>query len=938
MNIELLTISEVESISGEEGDFEVKILQRPRYVDMDKCIACGVCAEKCPKKVVNDYDAGLDKRKSVYVKYAQAVPLKYVIDPDTCIYLQKGKCKACEKFCPSGAINFDDQPKEITINVGAVILSPGCEVFNPAAYDVYGYGKSQNIVTSLEFERILAATGPFGGHLVRPSDHKEPKKIAWIQCVGSRDMHPGAQAYCSGVCCTYAIKEAFIAKEHQKGDLDTAIFYIDLRTHGKDFEKYYNRAVDSGVRFVKSKIGMINSDDDYENLIIHYTDQTGRMIEETFDMVVLSVGFSASKEALKLGDTLGVELDQYQHARTSSFNPVQTSKPGMFVCGSFEGPKDIPHSVIGASASAAEVGRVLTKSRWSMTRTKETPEEIDVRGESTRVGVFVCCCGTNIAGFVDVPEVVEFAKTLPGVVFAEQNLFSCSQDTQEKITEIIKEQKLNRIVVAACTPRTHEELFRETVLNAGINKYLFEMANIRNQCSWVHSEEKEAATKKAKDLLRMAVSRVGLLEPLYDPEITMNQKALVVGGGLSGIIAAKDLAEQGYYTCLIEKGDSLGGQALQLHETWDGEDVQEKLTELISSLESNQKIDILTNTELKNVDGFVGNFQSTVETSGEERVIDHGVAIIATGAVEFKPDQYLYGKEPNVLTGLELDRKFIENDLFIKEVNSAVFIQCIGSRIEERPYCSKVCCTHSIKNALKLKEMKPEMDVFVIFRDMRAYGFREGLYREARERGVIFIRYDFDKKLEVDKDQDQLRVRFTNSILNREMEILPDLLVLATAIVPLEENPIASLFKVPVNDDGFFVEAHAKLRPVEFSTEGIFVAGLAHSPKPIDESIEQAKAAVSKASALLCKEKVTVDGVVSHVNEIMCRGCGKCVEACPFNAIGLVEKEDDKSVAYVQEALCKGCGSCAVACPTGAASIFHYDDQEVLAMVEAALD
>jgi len=924
----------VQSISGEEGNFEIKVLQHPRHVDMDKCIACGICAEKCPKKVTNEFDAGLAKRKSVYVKYEQAVPLKYAID-ENCIYFKKGKCKACEKFCPADAINFEDQPRELTINAGAVLMAPGCAIYDPAVYDTYGYQKSPNIVTSLEFERILSATGPFSGHLIRPSDHKEPRKIAWIQCVGSRDIHPGSQSYCSAVCCTYSIKEAIIAKEHQRGELDTAIFYIDMRTHGKDFERYYNRAQEMGVRFVKSKISTIYPNGDGDSLLIKYTDEAGRRIEETFDIVVLSVGFGVSNEALDLAHKLGVELDEYQHALTSSFEPVRTSKPGVFVCGTFESPKDIPQSVIESSASAAVVESTLAESRGSMVQIKETPVEIDVRGEPPRIGVFVCNCGTNIAGFLEVPEVVEYAKTLPNVVFTEDNLFSCSQDTQEQITQIIKEQKLNRVVVAACSPRTHEGLFQETVLNAGINKYLFEMANIRNQCSWVHSSEREEATQKAKDLLRMAVSKVSLLQPLSDPEIEMNQSALVIGGGLSGISAARNLAQQGYFTYLVEKSQALGGQALNLHATWQGEDVQQNLTRLISDIESDPNVNILTNTEVKKADGFVGNFQTIVETAGKEQVIEHGVAIIATGAAEFKPDEYLYGEDPRVVTALELDRKLIDNNLSLDDMNSAVFIQCVGSRIKERPYCSKVCCTHSVKSALKLKELKPDMDVFIIYRDMRTYGLREDLYRQARSKGVIFVRYDFDKGLAVSGNSNGLNVRCPSHVLQRELDIKADLLVLATAIVAPQENPIAQLFKVPVNDDGFFVEAHVKLQPIDFATKGVFVCGLAHAPKPVDEAVAQGLGAASRAVTLLSRERVLGNAIVSSINDQFCRGCRQCQEACPYQAIDF---HKDRIVCEVNQAVCTGCGSCAVACPTGAAAVFHFDNRQMLTMVEAVFN
>ncbi len=924
----------MENISGTAGDFNVRVVQHPRYIDVEKCIACGLCAEKCPKKVPNEYDAGLAKRKSAHVKYAQAVPLKYAID-NNCIFLNKGKCKACEKFCPTGAVNFEDREKEITLNVGAMIIAPGCGVYDPGVYDIYNYKTSPNIVTSLEFERILAATGPSGGHVVRPSDNKEPEKIAWIQCVGSRDLHPGSQPYCSGVCCTYAVKEAVIAKEHLKGGLDTAIFYIDIRTHGKDFEKYYNRAQETGVRFIKSKISNIVPADRPGDLVISYVNESGRRVQETFGMVVLSVGFSVPQQAVNLAKKLEIGLDAFQLAATGSFDPVQTSKPGIFVCGTFESPKDIPQSVIESSACAAMAEQTLAESRGTLARTKETPEETDVKGSPPRTGVFVCHCGTNIAGFLDVPDLVEYAKTLPHVAYVEDNLFSCSQDTQEQITKIIKEENLNRIVVAACTPRTHEPLFQETVLNAGINKYLFEMANIRNQCSWVHSNEKENATQKAKDLIHMAVAKVSLLAPLYDPEIDVNPSALVVGGGISGMTAARNLSKQGYFAHLIEKSDALGGQAMNLYKTWDGEDVQAKLAELVQEVASDPNINILTGSQVKKVDGFVGNFKTTIDMAGKEQVIDHGVAVIATGAQEFKPNQYLYGKDPRVLTGLELDRKFIDNTLAVDDIQSAVFIQCVGSRIKERPYCSKVCCTHSVKNALALKERKPDMEVFVLYRDLRTYGLREALYRKAREKGVVFIRYDVNKPLTVSNENKELAIQCFSTMFQREMEIKPDLLVLATAVIPPQDNPLAALFKVPLNEDGFFVEAHVKLQPIDFATKGVYVCGLAHSPKPVDEAVAQGLGAAARAGTFLSKKKVFGNAVVSGIDERLCRGCRICQEACPYQAIDFIQ---DQIVCRVNPAVCTGCGSCAAVCPTGAASVFYFDDEKVLAMVEAAFN
>jgi len=926
----------VKGISGKEGDFQVQITQYPRYVDIEKCIACGLCAEKCPKKVGDEYDEGLKKRKAVYVKYAQAVPLKYAIDSKSCIYFQKGKCKACEKHCPTGAIWFDQPQKELTLNVGSVIISSGCETYDPSTHDVYGYGRSPNVVTSLEFERILSSSGPYGGHLIRPSDKKEPKKIAWLQCVGSRDVHIGARGYCSSVCCTYAIKEAMLAKEHSKTPLDTAIFYMDIRTHGKDFERFFNRGKDeSGIRFVKSKITHVTPVAETENLMLRYTDETGKRVEEEFDIVVLSVGLGVSKEAVEMAHRLGIKMDSYHFAVTSGFEPVKTSAPGIYVCGGFEAPMDIPSSVIESSAAAGAAGSRLSKVRWTLTKTKEIPEELDIRGEPPRIGVFICRCGTNIASVVDVPKLVEYARTLPYVVYAEENMFSCSQDTQEMMSKVIKEKQLNRVVVSACTPKTHEPLFQETVTNAGINKYLFEMANIRNQCAWVHGTTHEAATDKAKDLTRMAIAKAALLEPLKEAELQVNQTAVVIGGGVAGMSAAKSLSAQGYSSHLIEQSDRLGGQALRLHQTWEGDDIQTNLKKLIDDVSSDENIQIYLNSQIKKAGGFVGNFKTTIEQGGKELELEHGVTIIASGASELKPSQYQYGTDPRVITGLELDEKIIRNDTSLKAVRSTLFIQCVGSRIEERPYCSKVCCTHSIRNALNLKERHPDMDVFVLYRDMRSYGLREDLYRKARSQGIHFLRYDEKQGLDLKNDGKDLQMLFTDTSIRRRMEIRPELVILASAIVPPKENPLAQMYKVTLNNDGFFMEAHVKLRPVDCATDGVFICGLAHAPKPVDESITQAQAAATRAVTLLARKKIHTSGTVAETMPAVCSSCGVCVSICPYSAPSFIEEKARffPGKAQINPVLCKGCGLCVSSCRSGAIRLKGFDNDQIFAQI-----
>jgi heterodisulfide reductase subunit A len=666
---------------------------------------------------------------------------------------------------------------------------------------------------------------------------------------------------------------------------------------------------------------------------IRYVDENGKSVREMFDIVVLSVGLGIGDRGAGLAQKLGVDLNHYQYVKTSGLSPVRTSRPGVFVCGTLQAPKDIPSAVIEASAAAGEVGLALHDVRGTLTKTKEVVEETNVNGEPPRVGVFVCCCGTNIAGFVDVPGVVDFAKTLPFVVYAEKNLFSCSQDTQGQISRIIKEQNLNRVVVSACTPKTHEGLFQETLINAGLNKYLFEMTNIRNQCSWVHKDDMPTATRKAKDLVRMSVAKVALHEPLEEPVMKITQAVLVIGGGVAGLTAARTLSQQGYTTYVVEKDSQLGGRALYLNETWQGEKIGRFVEDLINQVQNDKNISVHLNADIRSVDGFVGNFKTSVQADSATAVLEHGVTIFACGAAEFKPDTYLYGQDDRVLTGLELQLKLKQASSF-EACRTAVFVQCVGSRIEERPYCSKVCCTRSIKSALELKALNPDMDIFILYRDLRSYGLREDLYREAREKGIKFIRYNNESAIAVSKAANGLRVEFTDRVLRRPMVIHSDMLVLASAMVPEKNNALAPLYKVTQKADGFFAEAHVKLRPNDFATDGVFVCGLAHAPKPLDESIAQAQAAASRAVTLLSALQISVSGTVARVDPSLCSQCGVCVSVCPYSAPNFNEKTGK---AEILPTLCKGCGLCTASCRSAAINLKGFETAQIMAMITSCM-
>lgn len=927
-NIQIMSDAEVELVEGSPGNFRVTVRKRARRVLEDKCTGCGVCTQRCPIEVPDEYNKGLKLRKAIYVKYAQAIPPTHIIDQEHCI-----GCGICASQCEAQAIEYSQKETIVEMRVGSIILAPGYEEFNLRLKPEYGYGVYPNVVSSLDLERMLSATGPYGGLVLKPSDGEIPRKIAFIQCIGSRDKQIG-KTYCSSVCCMFAIKEAMIAQEHAPG-LKATIFFLDIRAFGKEFDEYYIRAEEvHKIRFVKNnRIAKVEEDPATKNLIVWYLDGENLKSEE-FDMVVLSVGTSPPKDTERMSRVFGINLNKYGFADTSVFSPLETNVPGIYVCGAFAAPKDIPDSVAQASGAAAKASSSISSARGTLVTEQSFPPETNTVGQEPRIGVFVCHCGINIGGVVRVPEVTEYARRLPNVVYAEENLYTCSQDTNEKIKQKIKEQNLNRVIVASCTPRTHAPLFQNTIRQAGLNMHLFEMANIRDQCSWVHTHEPDKATKKAKDLVRMAVAKARLLEQLPRITVPVKKSALILGGGLSGMTCAIQLAEEGYEAHIIEKEKELGGMLKRIRYTLSGEDTQRELKKLIKRVEDNGRIHVHTNALLRELSGYVGNYVATVTSGKKEEKIDTGVIIVATGGVEYKPDEYLYGKHDGVKTQLEFEELLAKDQVAARKMKNVVMIQCVGCRTRERPYCSRVCCTETIKNALKLKELNPAANVYILHKDIRTYGFREDFYSEAAEKGIMFVRYYDDSLPIATMEKGKLRVEVFEHFIGEHIVVRPDILMLAVATLPNPDNEtLAKILKVPLSKDKFFLEAHMKLRPVDFATDGIYLCGLAHSPRFIEECIAQASAAVARASTILSKEFYEVEGIVSQVNEEKCTGCGTCVTICPYGAM----EKTAEGKAKTNIVLCKGCGTCVASCPERAIRLPGFTDEQLIAQVANAV-
>jgi len=895
------------------------------------------------------------------------------------------ECKECVEACKQNAIDHLMGERTVELEVGSVILTTGFEEFDARRKGEFGWGRYPNVVTSVQFERTLSAAGPFEGHVVRLSDRREAKRIAWIQCVGSRDSQCGNE-YCSSVCCMASTKQAMVAQDHTPG-LEATIFYLDIRAHGKDFDQYYERAkTQNGVRYIKSIPSRIVQMPGTMNPRARFVDETGKLGEEEFDLIVLAVGLEPSGSAKELASRLGIELNEYGFCATQRALPLSTSRPGVFVGGAFQEPKDIPETVMQASGAASMAMELLASARNTRTVKKKYPDEHDVTDEEPRIGVFICHCGRNIGSVVDVERVVRNIESEPGVAFATHTMFTCADTSLSNIRAQIVEHRLNRVVVASCTPRTHEPLFRETMREAGLNPYLFEMANIRDQCSWVHSASPDRATQKATELARMAIARAQRLAPLEGGTLAVDQKGLIIGGGLAGMTAALALANQGFNVHLIERTDRLGGHLHDIHHTLEDTDVAGLAAHLIRQVQEHKNIDVYLGTDVAEIKGHIGEFHATLSGNGQKSQVSAGAVIVATGAQKAQTTKFLGGASAHVTTQVDLEKQLQEGCL-APSIRSVVMIQCAGSRDEERPYCSRICCSMAIKNALALKAKSPETEVFVLYRDIRTYGFRELHYKKAREAGVVFLRYTPEQPPVVSStgilpvrgspnasfrvwgpssmgvppmniedihgrdgrathgrdahatetpcgvttNAGGLKVSVHSPDFPEPLAIETDLVVLSTGVEADRPNNqrVSDMLKVPLNADGFYVEAHMKLRPVDFATEGIFLCGLAHAPKFLDETIAQARAAAARAATVLSKTHLDVSPQVSYVNQSKCISCMTCVHVCPYNAPFC--NTDGKG--QIEAAKCMGCGICASECPARAIQLNHFETDQFRVMI-----
>ena len=939
-NIEILTNTSILEVEGEAGDFTVSLRQEPRYVDIARCTSCGKCAEVCPVELPNSYQLGMTTRKAAYKVAARATPDAYLIDKGP--YCET--CDECVSICPTDAIDLGEQPRLITIEVGAIILALGFKVYDSEGLEELGYGRLPNVIQAMQYERLASRSGPTEGIVTRPSDGKQPRSIAWLQCIGSRDQN---NTFCSSICCMYTTKEAILAKQRLGKEVDCGIFIMDERAFNKEYSAYFSKARNShNIKYHHCRISNIKEDPQTGDLLLQFAGASGELQEERYEMVVLATGLQPPESARYLADSLGIELNPFGFCQTDKFTPLQTTRPGVFVCGAFSSPKEIAETIIDASGAAAEVMRLLNdrlhthqySRAYPFISVNDIPPERDVSGEEARVGVFACTCGETISEIIDIPTLLHNISHFPDVKSVDIIEYACFPEVQDQLIQCIKEENLNRVVIAACSNRTHESLFQRSVRMAGLNPYLLEVVNLREQCTFVHQDQVHRANQKAIEMVRMAIGRVVVAEPVIKHEYRCLPSALVIGGGVSGMTAALTIADSGYDVHLVERSEALGGNLRNLYYVAEGYNPQRLLRDLVNRVRAHTRINIHTRTEIENHSGHVGQFRTTLRARrnglSETFNIEHGVTIVATGAQEAKQHSLL--EFPLVITQQELEEKIIHHPEEITALDNVVMLQCV--RPEGSPdYCSRVCCTNTIKNAIRIKLFNPSCQVSVLYKNIVTYGFREEYYTEARRLGIVFIRYTDEKPPEVVLKDNRLFVSVYDITLDRWLSLPADLVPMSMSITPADgSQELSKLLRVPISSEGFYEEAQMKLRPMDFMRDGIFLAGMAHYPKFIEESISHALAAAGRALTLLSQETLYLGGVIAQVDPDLCVGCLTCTRTCPFAIPQVITEEGRVGVgglggaAFIDPALCQGCGTCTGECPANAIQLIHYTDEQMM--------
>ncbi|MDR0477227.1 MAG: FAD-dependent oxidoreductase [Desulfobulbaceae bacterium] len=940
-HLDMRGLTTVTAVSGKEGNFTASLMTAPRFINVEKCTACGECLRQFPQCV--SFAPGLDPRAPTCMRYPKATPYAYVIDMAKC-----GDKEALRKCCPVGAIEPDALPKAEQVQCGSIIMAAGADLFDPSHLDYFGYAAQPDVVTSLEYERMLSASGPTGGKLLRPSNGQPPKRVAWIQCVGSRGLQKGAASYCSSACCMFALKEAIVTRERFDQGIETTIFYMDMRTFGKDYEKYLTRAKEQyGVRLVHARPHDVLRPEGVDKLQVIYTlDEAPKHITEEFDMVVLSTGFKMNADVKKLAEDLGVELYADGFPKTDCFNAVATSVPGVYVCGTIQGGKDIPETMTQASAASCLAGgKVAITPRPRAEAPAIMPETV----EAPKVGVLVTMCGQDTS-VIDSKALVEYAEKIPHVVCAAVFDTSCGcAVTLESLKSTLMAKGCNRVVIAGSSPRYELGKYQALLGQMGINKYLIEVANIREQVAWVHGDQPQEANAKARQMLAVALANVIAAKPLADHVVATNKNALVVGGGVTGMTAALELADQGAQVYLVEKSTELGGVARNLVKTIEGGDVRALLAGLAEKTTKHPNIKVFTKTQVVDHSGQAGLFRTGLSVDGAYKEIEHGAAILATGATPNQPKAFLLGENSRVCNQLDLQKVVSERLQEVKKWNNVVMIQCVGSRDADNPNCSRLCCQSSIKNALAILKENPNVRIFVLYRDLRTYGRFEEYYQKARDLGVIFVRYKTDNPPQVEAAGNFVNVTYTDAIMGRQVVVSADCVGLSTGFVASRESnqALAKVFGLPLTEDGYFAEMHVKLRPVDMDKAGFFVAGTAHSPKVIFENLTQARAAASRALTVLANDTLVREANFAHVDRNRCAACLICVRVCPFDVPRITVDDqglgcsctDDKGLgrSYIDPAKCHGCGTCAAECPAKAIQLNQFEDAQILASLDQLL-